>query len=715
MDVSDDRGSGMEKVLEPRSVAVIGASTRRGTIGGEIFHNLISGGFEGPVYPVNPKVSAVQSVAAYKSILDVPGPVDLAVVVIPQPAVQRAMEECAEKGVGAAVIISAGYKETGREGARAEAELKALVRDKGIRLVGPNCLGVLSMNPRVRLNATFAPVYPPEGSVAIASQSGALGVVILDYAREYNIGISDFVSMGNKTDVSGNDLVEWWGADARTKVILLYLESFGNPRKFIRLARDIAHRKPIVAVKSGRSKRGSSAASSHTGALAGADAAVGALMAQTGVIRVDTVEELFHMAAFLAHQPVPAGNRVAIVTNAGGPGILATDACETWGLVVPDLAEETVRGLREFLPPEASVKNPVDMIASASALHYERAVRLLLDDPGVDAVVVLFVPPLITEARDVGQAIVRGAEGTRKPVLACFLGRQGAPARLKSEGDVQIPSYAFPETAIRVLARAVRYGTWLGRPDGEERRFPEVDRDGVSRILDRARGRLGPSGGWLNPGEVESVLAGYGIGSASFHFAGTAEDAVAAARDMGFPAVVKLASETLTHKSDLGGVRLDLRNEDDVRKAFGEIQDAVEARGLAGDMQGVIVQNMVKEGVEVIAGLSRDPLFGPLVMFGMGGVQVELMKDVAFRLHPLTTQDALEMIREVKGYPLLDGYRGAPPADVEALEELLLRLSRLAGDFPDMEEMDLNPVKVLARGRGCRTVDARIRLGAVGG
>jgi acetyltransferase len=496
--------------------------------------------------------------------------------------------------------------------------------------------------------------------------------------------------------------------------MLLYLESFGNPRKFIRLARDIACRKPIVAVKSGRSERGSSAASSHTGALAGMDAAVGALMAQTGVIRVDTVEELFHMAAFLAHQPVPAGNRVAILTNAGGPGILATDACDAWGLAVPDLAEETARGLREFLPPEASVKNPVDMIASASAEQYERAVRLLLADPGVDSVVVLFVPPLITEARDVGQAIVRGAEGTRKPVLSCFLGRQGAPARLKSEGDVQIPSYAFPETAIRVLGRAVTYGTWLRRPEGEEHRFPEIDREAVAATLAAARDRLGPGGGWLNPDEVDAVLAAYGIGTTGFRRAAGASEAVAAAREMGHPVVVKLASDRLTHKSDLGGVRLDLRNDADVEAAFDDIRRGMEERGLAGEMQGVIVQRLVKEGVEVIAGMTRDPLFGPLVLFGMGGVQVELMKDVAFRLHPFTTQDAAEMIREVKGYPLLEGYRGAPPADMDSLEDLLLRLARLGGDFPDLAEMDLNPVKVLARGRGCVTVDARIRLGASG-
>jgi acetyl coenzyme A synthetase (ADP forming)-like protein len=366
----------LDAVLKPRSVAVLGASTKPDSIGGVIFHNLLTTGFTGPVYPVNPKVDSVQSVHAYDSIMDIPGPVDLAVIVIPKRFVLAAVEECSRKGVRGMVVISAGYKEMSPEGAKDEAELLAFVREKGIRLIGPNCLGLLSTDETVRLDATFAPTYPPEGSVAIASQSGALGLVILDYAKEFNIGVSEFVSMGNKADVSGNDLVEWWDQDPRTKVILLYLESFGNPRTFIRLARDIGRRKPIVAVKSGRSKRGSKAATSHTGGLAGAEGAVDALVAQTGLIRVDTVEELFDMAAFLAHQPVPAGNRVAILTNAGGPGILATDACEAWGLEVTDLSEDTIKGLRDFLPPEASVKNPVDMIAGADETNYEDAIGL---------------------------------------------------------------------------------------------------------------------------------------------------------------------------------------------------------------------------------------------------------------------------------------------------------------------------------------------------
>ena len=698
----------LSAVFSPRSVAVVGASTRRGTIGGEIFHNLLSSGFQGPVYPVHSHAAAVQSVAAYPSVLEIPGPVDLAVIVVPRKAVQEVIEACTQKNVKAAVVITAGYKETGEEGARAEAKLLQTVREHGIRLVGPNCLGILSTRPEVRLNATFAPTYPPEGTVAIASQSGALGLVIIEYAREFNIGVSDFVSMGNKTDLSGNDLITWWDADPRTKVMLLYLESFGNPRKFIRLAREITKRKPIVAVKSGRSYRGSRAASSHTGALAGTDAAVSAVVAQTGVIRVDTVEELFHMAAFLAHQPVPAGNRVAILTNAGGPGILATDAAEAWGLEIPDLSADTTRELRRFLPEEASVKNPVDMIASASGEDYERATRLLLEDPGIDALIVIFVPPLVTQAGEVGEAIVRGATGATKPVLSCLLGKQGMPDWLESVPRADIPSYAFPETAVQVLSRAAKYGSWLARPEGTERVFTDVLPDRVSAVLAQAEERLGGEGGWLGPSEVEAVLSAYRIAFASTTRAANEDEAAAVASRIGFPVVVKLVSDAITHKSDVGGVRLDLRNEAEVRGAVGEIRAAMDRQ--RAPFEGVVLQSWVKEGIEVFVGATLDPLFGPLVAFGLGGVQVELLEDVSFRLHPLTDQDVREMMREIRGRKLLDGFRGAPPADQDALVDLVLRLARLTADFPRLSELDLNPVKVFSRGEGLVVVDARIRL-----
>jgi acetyl coenzyme A synthetase (ADP forming)-like protein len=698
-------------LLRPRSVAVIGASTERGSIGGEIFRNLLLNGFQGPVYPVNLKSDFVQSVKAYASVADIPGPVDLAVVVVPAKVVVATVEACAAKGVRGVVVISAGFKEVNEEGAAREARLKEIVRAHGMRLVGPNCLGVLSTAPDVRLDATFAPTYPPEGNVAIASQSGALGVAILDYTRSFNIGVSDFVSIGNKADVSSNDLVQWWDADPRTKVMLLYLESFGNPRKFTRLAREITRRKPIVAVKSGRTRRGMTAATSHTGALAGADVAVDALFAQTGIIRVDTVEELFDMAAFLAYQPIPKGSHVAILTNAGGPGILATDACEAHGLEVPDLSESTTARLHEFLPPEASVRNPVDMIASATAQNYERATRALLADPKIDALIALFVPPIVTEPREVARGIVNGSAGTEKPVLTCFLGKHGVPEGLRSLKEGNIPSYAFPESAVRVLGRAVRHGQWMAKAPGREIAFDDVSAAAAAAVFAAARERMGDEGGWLNADEVDRVLAAYGIRTPPVLFAATPKEAAAAARSLGFPVVVKLLSDSISHKSDVGGVRLDLRTEAEVESAGNEICATLRARGLEGAVRGFTVQPLVKEGVEVLVGVTQDPKFGPLVAFGLGGVQVEVMKDVTFRIHPLTDRDADEMVRGVRGYALLNGYRGAPPADVPALEEAILRVSVLVGNHPEIAEMDLNPVKVLSVGKGCVAVDARIRIG----
>ncbi len=695
----------LRPILRPRSVAVIGASSRPGTIGAEITRNLVVNGFQGPVYPVHPKAVSVQSIRAWRDVREIPDPVDLAVLVVPGEQVLETARACAEKGVKGMVVITAGFKEVGPEGLAAEQELVAICREAGIALVGPNCLGVVSTDPQTRLDATFAPTFPPEGTVAVASQSGALGVAMLDYARDLNIGVSDFVSMGNKADVSGNDLIEWWGADPRTRVVLLYLESFGNPRRFAEIARRVGRSKPIVAVKSGRSRRGNLAASSHTGSLAGAEVAVQALVDDAGIVRVDTVEELFEMAAFLAHQPVPRGRRVAILTNAGGPGILATDAAEAWGLEVPDLPPETSEALRALLPPSASVRNPVDMIASASPEQYEAAVRLLLDCEAVDALIVLFVPPLITDSDRVGQGIARGAEGTSKPVLSCFMGKHGVPEGLSRMQQARIPSYAFPESAVRVLARASRYAEWKARPEGALVKPQGMDLEAASRLVQAA-----PEG-WLAPEQVEQLLSRIGVHSAGGIVARSAGEAAQAARALGFPVVVKLVSDTITHKSDVGGVKVDLRHEGDVFAAWEQIEGGLKARGLAGQMQGVLVQRLVRGGVECLVGLTRDPAYGPLIAFGLGGVLVELMRDVGFRIPPLSDRAAAELVRSIRGFPLLDGYRGAPPADLAAVEDLVLRISALAEACPRVEELDLNPVKVMGPGEGCVTVDARVRIG----
>ncbi len=716
------RAHGLDAVFRPRSVAVIGASRTRGSIGAATFHNLITRGFEGPVYPVNPVAEVVGSVRAYKSIEDVPGEVDLAMIVVPAVHVLTVLEACGRKGVKAAVVISAGFKEAGPEGRAREQALVECARRHRMRLVGPNCLGVINAEPEVSLDATFAPAWPPHGQVAFSSQSGALGLAILDMAKTLNIGISHFISVGNKADVSGNDLLEFWERDPGTKIILLYLESFGNARRFIEIARRVSRKKPIVAVKSGRSAAGARAASSHTGSLAGPDAAVDALCRQSGVIRTDTMEELFDVAMLLAHQPVPRGHRVAIVTNAGGPGIMASDACEGHGLVVPALADETLAALRAFLPPEASTRNPVDMIASATPESFERAVELLACDPHVDAVLAIYVPPIVTQPLDVAQAIVRGADAaaararakgvSSKPVMSCFLGSHGVPEGLQSLQEGNIPSYAFPEAAAIALARAVRYGAWLEAPAGEVPALADVDPARARAVIERALAREAAGDGptWLRPGELREVLEAYGLRVVQSAHAADADAAVKAAERMGYPVVIKLESDTITHKSDVGGVVLDVRNETEVRRACADIEKKLEALGRLDEMNGVTVQQLIKGGVEAIVGVTRDRGFGPLIMFGLGGVYVEVLKDVAFRIHPLTDRDAAGLVREVRGYPLLEGYRGQPPGDTAALEDVLLRVSRLVGDLPEIHEMDMNPLKVLAPGKGCIAVDARIGI-----
>ena len=693
----------LDSLLRPRTVAVIGASRTRGTIGAEIFHNLIVNGFTGAVYPVNPTAAAVQGVRAYPTLREVPDAIELAVIVVPAARVPAVIDDCVAVGVKAVLIITAGFAETGEAGRAVQDAMLAKVRAAGMRMVGPNCLGLLNADPTVALDATFAPTWPPHGNVAFSSQSGAVGLAILDYAKELGIGIHQFVSIGNKADVSGNDLIEYWGADPAVQVVLLYLESFGNPARFLQICKDVARRKPIVAVKSGRTGAGARAASSHTGSLAGSEVAVDALITQAGVIRTDTIEELFDVAMVLANQPVPRGNRVALLTNAGGPGIMAADACESHGLVVPELAPATTAALRTFLPPEASVRNPVDMIASATPAAYERALPLLLADPGIDAVIVLFVPPVGTEAAAVAAAIQRGGAGATKPVLTSFMGQHGVPEALSTLREGKFPSYAFPEAAAIALARVVRYGRWLARGAGE---VPALDGDPA-----RARAAIADHRGWLPPDAVREVLAAYGIAQPETRTAITADDAVAAARAVGYPVAIKLASATITHKTDVGGVVLDVADEHGVRAAVAAIYGRLLALGRADEMAGVTVQPMIPRGVELFLGATRAPGFGPLIGFGIGGTAVELWKDVGFRVHPLTDADARELIDGVRAQALLDGYRGGPTADRAAAARAILQVDRLMGDLDAVLELDLNPVLTRAPGQPVLALDARIRVG----
>ncbi|MBK8942444.1 MAG: acetate--CoA ligase family protein [Polyangiaceae bacterium] len=693
----------LDAIFRPRAVAVVGASRKRGTIAAEVFHNLVTSGFAGAVYPVNPKAEVVQSVRAYADVEAIPDAVDLAVVVVPAAQVLEAVEACGRKGVRGVIVITAGFAEIGGEGRVRQEALVEVVRRYGMRLVGPNCLGVVNAELDVALNATFAPTFPPFGNVAFSSQSGALGLAILEVARDLGVGISQFVSMGNRADVSGNDLIEYWGEAAGTEVILLYLENLGNPARFMDIARKVSRKKPIVAVKSGRTEAGARAASSHTGSLAGMDVAVDALLGQAGVIRTDTIDELFDVAMLLANQPVPRGRRVGIVTNAGGPGIMATDALASRGLEVVRLRDETQARLATFLPPEASVKNPIDMIASATAQQYDRALSELVASDEVDAILVLFVTPIVTEARDVAEAIVRAATRSDKTILTCFMGRHGVPEAVSSLRAKDVPSYAFPESAAAALAKAVRYGEWLASPEGVVPTLEGIDAPRARRAVAGAAASR-----WLSPDEVRELLAAYGISMPRSSVVTSAAEAAERAAHVGLPMALKLVSDTITHKSDVGGVVLGITSADEARRAYAELRGRLEALGRGAEMQGALLQQMVPPGVETFVGATRDADFGHLIGFGIGGVHVELWKDIVFRVAPLKDVDAQAMLGQVRARALLDGFRGAPSVDKDAVVDVLLRVSRLVHDLPEIAELDINPLT--AHPRGVVAVDARVRV-----
>jgi acetyl coenzyme A synthetase (ADP forming)-like protein len=704
----------LRPMLEPQAVAVIGASRNPGSIGRRILDALVAAGFGGPVYPVNPAADEVAGLRAYRSVRDAPAGIDLGVIAVPRDGVLAVVDDCAAAGVKSLVVITAGYAEAGDDGRALEKALVERVRGYGMRMVGPNCMGLLNANPALRLNASFSPIFPAPGHVGLSSQSGALGLAILALAASRGVGLSTFVSVGNKADVSSNDLLEYWEEDEATRVILLYLESFGNPRRFARLARRIGRTKPIVAVKAGRTRGGSRAAGSHTAALAANDVAVDALFHQAGVIRADTIDEMFDIAACLEAQPLPAGRRVAIVTNAGGPGILAVDACESSGLTVPPFSAETRARLGAFLPPAASTGNPVDMVASAGPDEYRETIEVALSDKDTDALIVIFAP---VDARQSAATVAAIREGianarrggaTRKPILACVMADPGRPQPLDAGGE-RIPAYVFPENAVRALAKVAAYAEWRTQPPGLLWGFDDVHPEearGICRDAAEARGE-----DWLTDEEMRRVLYAYGLPVAASAVAHTADDAAALAAVLGFPVVAKLLSHRVQHKTELGGVRLNLQDGHAVRAAFTDILGRAKDAGVLDSVNGVLIQPMITGGVETMIGVAADRLFGPLIGFGLGGIHVELLGDVRFRIAPLTDHDADELLHESRGFPLLKGYRGQPPADVDALRDLLLRVSRLADEVPEIIELDLNPVIALPAGHGCRVVDARIKVG----
>ncbi len=646
----------LQRFFAPASVAIIGASTRPGKVGHDILRNMLSSGYQGAVHPINPHATEILGRPCYPSVLDIEGPVDLAVVVVPAPAVGAVMEECGQKGIAAAVVISAGFKEAGPEGVERERKLAEVARRHGIRVVGPNCLGVIAT--ATGLNASFAPVFPKRGSLALMSQSGALATAILDWSVQQGIGYSKFVSFGNGVDVGVVDFLRAWEHDAETEVIVAYIEGLAHGPEFMEVARQVSARKPVIVVKSGSTQAGARAVSSHTGSLAGLEQAYSAAFLQSGVIRAHSLEELFDLAIAFAYQGLPRGRQVAIITNAGGPGIMATDAVEKQGLKLASLDPKTVEALRTRLPEAANFYNPIDALGDADAERYGFAAETVLKDDGVDAAIALLTPQAVTQPRATAQELARAMSGCRKPVLACFMGGDAMKEATDFLGRHRVPNYPFPERAVQALAEMARYQEWREEPPDEAVCFPG-DQEAVRAIFDRIHQQ-----GRVNLGELEAreVLQAYRIRVPKSALAHSAEEAAGHADEIGYPVVMKIVSPDILHKSDVGGVRLGIGSRQEAMDAFELMMLRIRRFAPNADLRGVSVQEMVPSGREVILGSTRDPQFGPLVMFGLGGIYVEVLRDVTFRVAPFGPRHARRMVEEIRAAPLLHGSAGSGPA-----------------------------------------------------
>jgi len=697
-------------LFQPRSVAVIGASNRPASVGRVLFANILMNGFTGMVFPVNMTAKSVLGVKAYRSVLEVSDEIDLAILIVPAVAVPAVLAECGQKKVKAAIVISAGFKELGPTGAALEQAVCDRARSFGIALVGPNCFGLINADPNISLNATFGRVMPRPGNIALVSQSGAIGASALEYAQSESVGLSKFVSIGNKADLNENDMLEYLREDPETDVIMLYLEDLVDPRTFMRLARETtshpSHPKPILAIKSGRTSEGARAASSHTGALAGSDEAYNAFFAQSRIIRVETLSELFAKAAALAYQPAPRGNRVAILTNAGGVGIMATDACVREGLQIAQFTPETKAALQKHLPPTAALANPVDVIGDADARRYEAALRLIVADKNVDGIIPIWTPTLMAESLEIAQLIATIGKECAKPILACIQ-TMGPSADIRQELlKDKIPWYQFPESAARAMAAMAEFSRWSRRPQGTVRNFSDVRPDVVRSTIRKAQSRTPV---YLSEPEAHQLLGAYGLPVLDSVLVTTESEARAAAHRIGYPVVIKIVAPDILHKTDFGGVRTNIQNDNQLAAEFAALLATVKSRKPDADIWGVLVQKMApQDGLETIIGMKRDPAFGPILMFGLGGVLVEVLKDVTFRIAPINDLSAESMVTGIKAVKLLQGFRGSPPRDVAKIQECLQRLSQLVTDFEEFDEIDINPLLVYEQGKGALVLDARI-------
>ncbi len=696
----------LSKIMKPKSIAVIGASTKPKTIGSEIMQRLRDYKFQGEVYPVNPKGGVIEGFQAYTSVAEIPGEVDLAVIIIPQKLVLDAVDQCYQKGIKGLCVISAGFKEAGAEGAAAEKELAKKVEEYGMRLVGPNCLGVLNTNPEVMMDATFAEALPERGNIGFVSQSGALGGGILNILKDLNLGFAQFISIGNQADVNAETAMEYWENEEDVEQILLYMESIQNPANFRKLASRISKKKPILALKAGRSAAGASAASSHTGSLAGADKAANALLAQSGVIREYSLKNLFATAKMFSNCPIPKGDKVAIITNSGGPGIMATDAICEYGMQMAPITDETKEKLRSFLPAAASVKNPIDMIASAPIDHYKQTLQTVIADPNVDMIMVIYLPFMGLKDIDVAQAIMEiKKEYPQKPVVGVFMTTSDFFTKI-SEMEVNMPFFMYAEEAAEGFNRLNQQRIWQERPVGEIKTY-DVDRARAEQIIKQS---INEGRAQLTTRESIDVLDAYGIRVCKSGFATNIDEVVEIGNSIGYPVVMKMTSKTTSHKTDVGGVRVNIQSEEQLKAEYNDLIAKLEERGLLDGLEGVIIQEMVKGNREMVCGIATDPQYGPMMMFGLGGVFIEVMKDVTFRIAPLTDIDADEMIKSVKAYKLLEGARGTTPAQMNQIQETLLRLSQLVNDYPFIDELDINPLLISEKTGEGIAVDGRIKV-----
>lgn len=696
----------LDKIMKPKSIAVIGASTKPKTIGSEIMQRLRDYKFNGDVYPVNPKAEVIEGFKAYPTVLSIPGNVDFAVIIIPQKFVLDAIEQCNEKGIKGICIISAGFKEAGVEGAEAEKQLAEKLKEYGMRCVGPNCLGVLNTNDNVRMDATFAEALPEKGDIGFVSQSGALGGGILNILKDLNIGFAQFISIGNQADINAETAMEYWENDEDVNQILLYMESIQNPANFRKLATRISKKKPIIALKAGRSAAGASAASSHTGSLAGADKAADALLKQSGVIREFSLKSLFDTAKVFSNCPIPKGNRVAIITNSGGPGIMATDAICEHGMQMAQITDETRNTLKSFLPAAASVKNPIDMIASAPIEHYKQTLETVIADENVDMIMVIYLPFMGLKDIDVANAVMEIKKAhPQKPVLGVFMTTSSFFSKI-SEMEVNMPFFMYAEEAADGFARLDQQRIWENRAEGKIPCY-DVNKAKAEQII---KGALAENRDQLTTLESIDLLDSYGIRACKYGLATTLEQAVNVANGIGYPVVMKITSKTTSHKTDVGGVIVGIQSEEALRNEYAALMERLEKAGILEGLEGVIIQEMVKGNREMVCGIATDPQYGPMMMFGLGGVFIETMKDVTFRVAPINDVEASEMITSVKAYELLKGARGTKPAQIDQIEETLLRLSQLVSDFKFIDELDINPLLISEKTGEGVAVDGRIKV-----